>query len=275
MNISRIVFRGILVMAFVALLTASASAGDAILAGSDLWVTDPNGGTFTDFSLDPIPSGFFCPGSRPFTGRIVFQGEAIKTDPPGAFGDADTVVERLDDAVFDKYGTAYTRLQVTALGLRSVAPIETECGSFNVRARLNGEQPVTHMHIIRDGEDGGRFLAPLAMDIKLSFTPAEGSLLRRGSQKSAVESQALELDRLITFAPSPRATWAYRAATKAVVHEASVKADLNGDGITEGILSGTSNFAAGANSSINFRATLIIDHISYAHGHLVRVALEP
>jgi tetratricopeptide (TPR) repeat protein len=40
---------------------------------------------------------------------------------------------------------------------------------------LDGRQPITTMRIVRDNEKGGRFFAPIWINVKLSFRPAGGS----------------------------------------------------------------------------------------------------
>ncbi|MFL6197299.1 MAG: hypothetical protein ACJ75H_24135, partial [Thermoanaerobaculia bacterium] len=127
----------------VALLASSfampLSAADRVIQnGIDVWVTTNDGSTFIDFAKTPIPAGFFCPGSETFTTRVGFQGEPIVTGTPGALGKADTIVQRLDDAAFNKRGVAVTRIQLRALSLKSIAPFETGCGKFTASVRLDG-----------------------------------------------------------------------------------------------------------------------------------------
>ncbi|HEY9420289.1 MAG TPA: hypothetical protein VIW92_02655, partial [Thermoanaerobaculia bacterium] len=110
---------------------ASAFAADRVIQnGIDAFSTPGDGSTFVDFAKKPIPAGFFCPGSAPFTGKVAFKGEPIVTGTPGALGTTDTIVQRLDDAAFNKRGVARTRVQFRALSLKSLAPLATECGKF-------------------------------------------------------------------------------------------------------------------------------------------------
>src|SRR6185436_6075704 len=139
-------------------------ARDAVITnGIDLWRTPGAGGTFADFAREPLPAGFFCATSAPFTGRIVFRGVPVKTKPASALGPADTIIQRLDDAVFTKglaaihpfalrgndgsmqqvdasffsgQEVAATRIQVKAISFAGVQPVKTACGSFAVRASL-------------------------------------------------------------------------------------------------------------------------------------------
>ena len=144
-----------------------------IQRGIDIFTTPADGRTFYDFAQNPIPAGFFCKGSKAFTGRVAFKGLPLATGTPGQLRGADTVIERLDDAVFDAKGTAVTRIQFRALSLVSIAPIKTACGAFHVYVSLGGKQRVTTMSIHRTQEGGGNFVAPLAVDARLTFIPVK------------------------------------------------------------------------------------------------------
>src|SRR5262245_13198229 len=102
--------RGILLTALAVALVVGgvpAFAGPVISRGIDTFTTVGNGTTFYDFAGSPIPAGFFCKRSAPFTGRVTFRGLPLETGAPGQLHGADTVIERLDDAVFVR-GTAET-----------------------------------------------------------------------------------------------------------------------------------------------------------------------
>src|ERR1700712_120854 len=111
--------------------TSAFAADRAIQNGIDVWSTRGDGSTFVDFALTPIPAGFFCAGSAPFTAKVAFQGVPLVTDNLKALGNTDTIVQRLDDAVFNKRGVAVTRTQVRAISLRRVSPLETGCREFD------------------------------------------------------------------------------------------------------------------------------------------------
>lgn len=241
------------------LLAIPALAGDAVITnGIDVWRTPANGGTFVDFARDPLPAGFFCAGSVPFTGRVVFTGVPIKTKPATALGEADTIIQRLDDAVFTKNfsainpfalrgsdGTvrkvgasffrgqevATTRIQVKAISFASVRPVETGCGSSDVKASLAGEQPITEMIIVRDRKDGGRFYAPLALNVRLTFTPVAGGA-------------PVEVLRSIQFPAKALSVWTDIPGRRAA-YDSFVSVDSDADGAMDVMLPGTSNFAAG------------------------------
>lgn len=214
------------------------AADQVIQSGIDPWRTPGNGTTFIDFAKNPIPAGFFCFKSAPFTGRIVFKGVPIATREPGALGKTDTIVQRLDDAVFDENGVANTRIQVRALHFVSVEPIRTACGAYKVEVQLNGEQPVTNMRIVRTHENGGRFFAPVAINGKLVFTPLRG---RAG--------EILEITKNVRFPAEPAIEWFDNPAPGRVRWIGFVQVDTDNDRVPDTSLPGTTtNFAAGASN---------------------------
>jgi hypothetical protein len=249
--------------------TAAFAAGPAIFSGSDLWTTPGDGRTFADFGLEPIPAGFFCPGSASFTGQIAFHGVPLASDDPGSLGRTDTIVQRLDDAVFNKRGVAVTRLQVRALSLESIAPFKTSCGSFKAVVSLAGDQPVTSMRIVRDSATGGRFWAPLSLNVKLTFIPV-GRNVQRGK---------LELVQSIRFDATPIA-W-MTLPSRPEVETKTLFVDTDGDNLPDAEVPSPSNFAAGARTKalagadtlakdpVYTEAELIAYHTRPTHAHLV------
>ena len=69
----------------LALLASVASAAEVLTQGVDVWET-ATGFTWSSFGEDPIPAGFFCPGSKPFTGMINLHGKPLATQPEGRLG---------------------------------------------------------------------------------------------------------------------------------------------------------------------------------------------
>ncbi|MEA2602641.1 MAG: hypothetical protein QOF89_3633 [Acidobacteriota bacterium] len=229
--------RGILLAALAVVLVAAplAAAEPVIHRGVDTFTTIASGTTFYDFAQNPIPAGFFCKSSAAFTGRVTLKGLPLETGAPGQLHGADTVIERLDDATFDASGTAVTRLQFRALSLVSISPIKTACGSYHVYVTLNGKQRVTTMRINRTQEGGGDFVAPLAVNAKMTFIPVKAP-----QGKSA---RKLELMGSFTFPASP-VPWSSTGgvSTKRLN---SVLVDTNGDMTPDTVLSGSSNFWPG------------------------------
>jgi hypothetical protein len=201
--------------------------------GIDIFTTQADGKTGYDFALNPIPAGFFCKGSKPFTGRIAFKGLPLATEVPGQLGVADTVVERLDDAVFNAKGIAMTRVQFRALSLVSIAPIKTACGSFHAYVSLGDKQRVTTMHIRQTQENGGSFVAPLAANVRVTFIPVKPDG-RKGARK-------LELNGSFTF-PAVSLPWSLAAGARSLD---AVVVYTNGDLAPDTRLPGTSNFLPG------------------------------
>jgi hypothetical protein len=224
------------VFAVVFLIGLAPLAADTVIhRGIDAFTTTANGKTFYDFAQNPIPAGFFCQGSAAFTGRMTFKGVPLETGAPGQLHGADTVIERLDDATFDASNTAVTRIQFRALSLVSITPLKTACGDFHVYVTLAGKQRETTMRIYRTSEGGGKFLAPLAVDARLSFIP-----VKPGKSRSASK---LELVGNFTFPATP-IPWSTtgRADAKRI---GSVLVDTNGDLVPDTLLFGGSNFAPG------------------------------
>jgi hypothetical protein len=214
--------------------SSTLSAATVIHRGIDVFTTADDGKSFTDFSYTPIPAGFFCKGSKAFTGKVTFKGLPLTTDPPGQLAGADTVIERLDEATFDK-GVAFTRIRFRALSLVSSSPIQTACGDFHVYVSLNAKQRTTTMTILRTQENGGDFSAPLAVDARLTFIPVKPE-----RNKAA---RKLELTQSITF-PASASPWSLVADSPAK-KLATVTVDTDGDLIADTVLPGPSNFSAG------------------------------
>ena len=214
----------------------STSKDDAILKGIDIWVTPGDGLTFSNFELEPIPADFFCKGSQPFTGKIEYQGVPIATSPESALNDADTVIERLDDASFGNDGRAFTRVRFAALQMEGIEPVQTDCGLFHVTMALAGEQPVTTMRITRLDKSGGLMDSVLAGEVALTFTP-----LDRDDLEPRILRQSFR------FSPS-RGSWEERPAARFRKAD-RIALDSDGDGEVDRVVPGLSNFAAGAERS--------------------------
>jgi hypothetical protein len=228
----------VLVVAFLAGLSPLA-ADSTIQRGIDVFTTTADGTTFYDFSHNPIPAGFFCKGSKAFTGRVALKGLPLATKAPGDLWGGDTVVERLDDAVFDANGVAVTRIRMRALSMVSIAPIKTACGAFHLYVSLAGNQRVTEMTIQRTEEGGGSFVAPLSVDVRMTFIPVK-------PVRNKVAAK-LELKGNVTFPGNP-IPWSFTRVpqTKRI---GSVVVDTNGDQAPETLLPGTSNFLPGVSPS--------------------------
>lgn len=229
-------YKGILAAFVVTLLfSLSPLAADPVIErGIDVFTTTADGSTYYDFAVNPIPAGFFCKRSAAFAGRVALKGLPLETEVPGQLRGTDTVIERLDDAVFDADGAAVTRVRFRALSMVSIAPIKTACGAFHVYITLDGPQRATKMRIHRTHELGGTFLAPLSAAIRMTFVPVKGRSARR-----------LEMTGSINF-PATAIPWSLeRNPTVNMKRIESLVVDTNGDLIPDALLPGTSNFAPG------------------------------
>jgi hypothetical protein len=221
-------------LCFGVLLAMPVLASDTVIySGTDLWHTVADGRTFVEFSSDPIPADFFCLGSLPFTGKVGLRGVPIASDPPGALGNADTIIQRLDDAVFNEEGIARAHIQIKALHMVSIAPIETECGQFDVAVSLAGEQPIplrAGMKIVRERENSGYFFSEFGINAKISFKPVDGwrpRVLKR------------------SFTMHGDHPWAIQPGRNGVKRDGFALVDTDIDGQPDTLLPGTSNFAVG------------------------------
>lgn len=220
-------------MALLVLLAMPVAAAERVQNGADLWVSDY---TFTSFKENPLPAGFFCAESKAFKGVINMQGEPLATAPAGALGKVDTIVRRLDDTSFNQDGEATTRIRLMALSLKSVKPVETGCGLYDVTASLAGEQPVTEMKIARTSDNGGYYVAPLELNVKVVFTPVSG------------QGESREIMNHISLGPGHQSYWSWNrgAAAKVVVHRTgTVKVDTDGDRVPDSLVPAPGNFVAG------------------------------
>lgn len=248
-----------LLIALTLLAAPAFAAGNTIVAGPDLWRTTDDGSTRADFVNDPIPADFFCSGSAPYSGKISFKGHPLATEPAGILGQTDTIVYRLDNAVFNDQDRAHTRVQVIALEFDSISPLKNDCGTFDVRTELEGEQPITDMEIVRLRKTGGLFFAPISVRVKMTFTPRDGK-------------GPLELIRELNFAPAPNATWTDRPGTGRVAPEGFFRVDTTANGEADTWVPWPSGFAAGWDTDMNgaYNATQLDCHCDYdicAHQH--------
>jgi hypothetical protein len=232
MMVSKVLIRSAVAAALMLVLISGSPlfAGEVIHKGVDLWMTVA-GFAQTSFANEPLPAGFFCDSSQPFTGKVTFKGAPLAVAPSDSLGSIDTVVSRLDDAAFNAKGEATTRIQLMALSLVSSKPIETSCGKYDVAVSLTGKQPVTLMHIFQSDAFGGTYTAPLALNVKAVFTPVNGD-----------PSGRREVTRRIDLGPGTNSVWAYINLPR---YKQGVRVDTNGDGRPDMVLPASSNFLAG------------------------------
>ena len=176
---------GSTLLAALVVATVPALAQDVIPRGTDSWRTAGDGTSFTDLSL---PAGFLDKNCPAFEGRVVLAGVPIATTPAGAFYDGDTLVERLDDAVFDDKGVARTKIVVRGLHFQGADPLKTACGDWKADVGLARQQTPTVMTIVREGADGGYFTAPISVDVVWTFTRTSDGTARTLSTSNVLTS---------------------------------------------------------------------------------------
>jgi hypothetical protein len=233
--------RSTLLVALAVLFLAAlpAAAAEPIQRGIDAWTTVPEA-TYADLRNNPIPAGFFCKEFAGFSGHIYLKGVPVMTEN-GVLSRTDTIVERVDDAVFNKRGVAFTRARVRALQLTGVETFKTACGDYRVDVTLDGEQPLSRMRILRENRKGGRFMVPLAVNTKLIFTRVDN------------EAERFEFADHVRFQPNPLNRWSYRQFAPVGKRVARpVMIDTDWDGTPDALIPAQSNFAPGAyNGAMN------------------------
>jgi len=157
-NILRISILGIL----LASLAAVAVSALSIPPGKDYWVTPANNKTFVTFPDGDVEALCGASPSSLWNHVAVFQGVPPSTGPA-----YDTVVARLDTAVFNSSGEAQTRIQVVDLNFVSSAPQRTPCGDLTWKAKLAGTQGITTMGLHATSSAGGYFNADLSVKAEL------------------------------------------------------------------------------------------------------------
>lgn len=219
-------------LAVVALVAIPASAQPTILKGSDLFATAA--GTFADFSTNPIPAGFFCPGSPAFAGAIPLSGVPLTTVPAGVAAGTDTIVERLTDGVFAADGTASMAVIVRALQLRGTLTVNCASGptTWTVNACLCGTQPVTKIvaKLTDDACGCGTFSGGLQLRVCLTFT--------RGSVTLGPITQTINLN-------INNMSWCYQPAAGTAAPKDPFAVDTNCDRCPDQQVPGVTNFHPG------------------------------
>jgi hypothetical protein len=166
---SKLILRTAICGILLVSLAALPAISQVIPAGKDFWVTPANGQTYFTFPAGDVESLCGAPKSDLWDHRVALSGV------PVAGSDYDTVVGRIDNAVFDATGIAKTRVQVSHLAFRG-SSLRTPCGSINWSVGLAGPQRVTDMVIRRTSDKGGIFNAQLAVDVEFrGFNAGSGA----------------------------------------------------------------------------------------------------
>ncbi|UCE61218.1 MAG: thrombospondin type 3 repeat-containing protein [Phycisphaerales bacterium] len=178
-------------MALTCLLIAVPAAGQpqplTIAAGSDFFRSagPPSGTspTYEVFTEEPLPAGFFGSGSDPFDGRIDYKSDPFLVAGVDGDFEADTIVERLEAAVFaDVGGQATISTEIVALSLQSNGNITVTFNNgaasaeYSVRVGLSASQENGSMTIDYEAATGGSFSSVTHVTAKLVFTKESGTL---------------------------------------------------------------------------------------------------
>ena len=167
------------------MLGQSCAPNCVVAQGVDLFKTAAiAGATVADFSNQPLPMDFFCPGSAIFSGQIPLQGVPIVTSSPTT-GGADTIIARLTDADLTN-GTATVPIEVVALQLEQIAPLQISCSggstSWNVSVCLCEDQPTSEIDLTVTDPNGGEFsgtsIRLIPASIRQSVTGRASSFVR-------------------------------------------------------------------------------------------------
>jgi len=152
-----------------------------VTAGHDLLetVSEQGAESYINFGCQPLPPGFFGPGSDPFDGQVKLQGDPFDTF--GAYSGlspTDTIWERLEDT--GESFPAEIHVEIVQMELMSTVPIiVTYYGGMNpefwlMEVRVKDGQPeqvpgtMTVQH--DEGTDGGTFDIELPVVVDLIFT---------------------------------------------------------------------------------------------------------
>lgn len=158
-------------------MAAPLRASGPVFPGDDVWGTPCGGGTYSDFSANPIPAGFFDPGSDPFTGQAVLGGNpaGILINPPPN-SDIDTIVRRGGTTPGFMCGsTEVVPIEIVALSLVSCQPITVTYNNGNppelwdVRVCLRNPQTPGTMTLNHECPDGGSYNSVLPVRVHLFF----------------------------------------------------------------------------------------------------------
>jgi len=231
-------------LAIVILAPAPAIADD-VLPGSDLFTT-ATGHTNVDFGPLPLPAGFFGPFSDPFTDLVPLEGVPLLDSLPGAAQGADTIVERLDPAIFLACPALDTiPIEIIGLRLSSIGPISVSFNGgsssslYTIDSSLSQVVPQLPgaMTIRHECPEGGTFDSTLPVTPRLVFTKVAGAL----------GIATLILDPAPTLSLVGGGDWAHTDGGFGIFTSPGGSVDGDGDGLIDDLFSSTSNFFAGVN----------------------------
>lgn len=238
----------------LAVLVIPSAEADTVLPGIDLLHTPANGTTSVDFSMTPIPAGFFGPGSDPLTATVTLRGEPLATTPPGALGITDTIIRRSSPATLPVCPSEVTiPIEIVALRLVSISPVTVTYNggmtpeSWALEVCLSDSPQTAGTITIRhECPDGGTYDASLPVTPKLKFTRAAPAATK--TLDAAVDPPGSPLGAMpVTISGGH---WVHAAAPALGLLTAApgVMVDGNCDGAMDPPLPGTSNFVPAVRS---------------------------
>lgn len=238
------------VLSVLVLCAAAPLFAEDVDAGIDLWKTLPEFDTKAELSL---PAGFFNPSSDALNVTVDLKGATLMTKSgTPTLGNADTVIERLEDAHPVTCGNFDTvPLRIAALHLVGECPLIVTYGGgsaerWTVDVYLSdAAQALGEIKIFQNCPDGGKFDSMVKVRPKFIFTRTSDHL-QRILDWEEYPSVAQE----ITFT-SESSDWARRGPDgfSLTTVEAGAIVDANHDGDwedTSPLPGTTSDFVVGA-----------------------------
>ena len=153
-------------------LAALPATAQVIPAGHDFWATPANGQTVFTFPDGDVESLCGLPPQAAWDHQVALRGI-----PAASGSNYDTVVHRIDDAVFDAAGNASTRIVLRHLAFASIDPQVTPCGDLTWQVGHFGPQAVTQMRLRRLTPKGGVFSADIAVNVEFKAFDASGTYI--------------------------------------------------------------------------------------------------
>lgn len=158
---NRAVLRNAAFLTLLVTLLALPAMAQTIPSGKDFWVTPANGQTDFTFPAAEVEGLCGAPVSSTWNHKVLLKGS------PATGTDYDTVVGRLDNAVFNTTTLqASTRIQVQMLRFVSAGSQSTPCGTLDWTVGLAGTQAVTTMKLRKTSATGGLFSADIAVNVE-------------------------------------------------------------------------------------------------------------
>ncbi|MHC4092594.1 MAG: hypothetical protein ACYSVY_20360, partial [Planctomycetota bacterium] len=160
-------------------------SGDCPPEPTDSWRSPEGGGSVHDFTSNPLPAGFFEPGSDPFDGQVSLEGQPLGTK----YDPADTLVVRADDPFgrceLPSPDERTIPAEIVALSLVSSSPIVVTYNGgldpedWDVAVGLSVvSPPIGSITAVKDHCNGGTYTSLLSVLPKFTFTRVSDGQVR-------------------------------------------------------------------------------------------------